>query len=157
LDLAGEADSYQGTLSAYLNSSPEPLTTADITGVGGDLAAELDLATVAWQHLGAAFGVDVDLSGSGSVTLASRPFRAGMRADLSGRIEGFEVSLAGSAPDDLDLSVASDDVDLSARLAWNDERKVVLQGTVSGRPVDGWLELSDDLRTGLLHLDAPGA
>src|SRR5690606_10482409 len=92
-----------------------------------------------------------------TASFATNPVRADLQLDLSGQIESMHVELSGSAPNDIDLRLSSDDVDLTAEIAWNEDRKAVLRGTVGGRPVDGWLELADDLRSGRLSLDAPGA
>src|SRR5690606_30619057 len=77
--------------------------------------------------------------------------------DLAGTVEGADVTLQGSVPDDLRFTLKADQVNVSGRLAWNEERRLVVSGEAAGRPVDGWLELDDDLESGRLHVDVPGA
>src|SRR5690606_19377495 len=77
--------------------------------------------------------------------------------DMTGTVAGAVMSLRGSAPDDLRLTLDSDDMALEARLAWNEERKALIDGVTGGRPVTGWLDRSGDRRTGSSSLDARGA
>ena len=159
LDLAGDGAAYAGQLAASLPGAPgvAPVAVAVVSGTGGSLSAELDVSTVDFARIGAAYGVDVDLVATGRAFLGTDPATAGLTVDVSGTVGGAEVSLVGSAPDDLTFTLAAPGVDLLGRLAWDEPRRVVVSGLAGGQPVEAWLELDDAFERGRLHVDAPGA
>src|SRR5690606_10064625 len=117
LDLSGVGASFTGGLGVSLEG--RTVAAATIAGVGGDVAADLDLATVEWAAIARRFGIDVEVSGGGHARVSTAPFEASLDVDLSGAVAGMAVTLTGSAPNDLDFTVAGDGVDLSGRLAWD--------------------------------------
>jgi len=159
LTLAGEGAAYEGELAASLPGAPgeAPVAVAVIAGEGADLTAELDLATVDVARIGAAYGVAADLAVSGRAFLGTDPTTTELTVDAAGTIGGAEVSLRGSAPDDLSFRLRAQDVDVTGRLAWNERRRVVVSGRAAGRPVEAWLEVDDAFENGRLHVDVPGA
>ncbi len=158
LALRGEGASYAGELAASLPAAPGegPVAVASLAGEGADLTAALDMAAVDFTRIGAAYGVDVDVTASGRAVLGTDPATAELTLDVFGMVGGAQVSLAGSAPDDLRFTLRAPQVDVAGRLAWSEARRVVVSGRAAGQPVDAWLEVDDALENGRLHVDVPG-
>ena len=154
LDLAGEGARYAGGVGIRLDG--QSVAAATIAGVGSDLTADLDLATIAWSTIAERFGVDADVAGGGHARLTTAPLDATLAVDLRGSVAGMAVTLRGSAPNDLAFTVAGDAVDLTGRVAWDEQERAVVTGTVDQRPVNARLTLDDALTSGRLVIDMPG-
>ncbi|HET8986336.1 MAG TPA: hypothetical protein VFN03_11305, partial [Trueperaceae bacterium] len=138
------------------------VASVSIAGVGGDLAAALDLADVEWDAIARRFGIDVSVVGGGQARFTTAPLDATLDVDMSGTAAGLGITLRGSAPNDLAFTVngladTGGTVDLSGRLAWDQEQKAVVTGSIGGQRVDASLTLDDALSTGRLLVDVPGA
>src|SRR5690606_24191263 len=102
-------------------------------------------------------GLVVDVVATGRASLGTDPMTTELTVDAAGTVEGAAVTLTGSAPNDLRFTLASPEAEVTGRLAWNEDRRLVVPGQAAGRPVEAWLELADDLASGRLHVDVPGA
>ena len=159
LALTGEGAAYRGQVAALLPDAPgdAPVAVATVSGEGADLTAALDMADVDLARIGAAFGLVVDVVATGRASLGTDPMTTELTVDAAGTVEGAAVTLTGSAPNDLRFTLASPEAEVTGRLAWNEDRRLVVTGQAAGRPVEAWLELDDDLASGRLHVDVPGA
>ena len=160
LDLAGSGAEYSGALAVSLGG--DGVASVSIAGVGADLTAGLDLALVEWETIARRFGVDASIVGGGQARLTTAPLAATLDVDMSGTLAGLAVTLQGSAPNDLSFTVsgvadAGGTVNLSGRLAWDQEQKAVVTGSIGGQSVDASLTLDDALSSGRLLVDVPGA
>src|SRR5690606_20702001 len=111
---------YTGELRVLTTPGPLVVASAPFSGSGAAADARLDLAEVDWRHLGAAFGVDLQIEGGGELTVTTEPFDASLSVDLTGHFAENAVSLRGSAPDDLRLSLGGPAGHLTGSLAWSD-------------------------------------
>lgn len=137
-DLAGHGLTYAGQVSVA-NGGAE-VATASLAGEAANLRAELDLGTVDWRALGAAFGLDLDVTGGGRAGLTTRPFTTELVLDLSARLGDNVLRLAGTAPDDLSVSLRGPAGELDGLLAWESAPGALpaahLAGTFGGAPLE---------------------
>ena len=129
-DLRGDLLDYSGALLVQRDGAA--LATADVTGSGADLRAALDLGAVNWTAIGEAFGTDLRVDGTGSLTLATQPLAVGLTLDLQGRSGGNEVRVHGTAPNDLHLSLSGPAGELNGLLAWTAEAGAPPQARLEG-------------------------
>src|SRR5690606_15664467 len=101
-------------------TEPLVIASAPFSGSGAAAAARLDLAEVDWRRLGTAFGVDLDIEGGGELAVSTEPFTASLSVDLTGHFADNAVSLRGTAPDDLRLTLDGPAGHLEGSLAWSD-------------------------------------
>src|SRR5690606_28257764 len=160
LALAGTGATYSGGLDLRLDG--ERVANVAVAGVGADLAADLDLAAVQWDSIAERFGVEADVVGGGHARFTTAPLDASLQVDMSGTAGGLALTLSGTAPNDLGFTVtgetqAAGNVDLTGRLAWDQEQKAVVTGRLGDHQVDASLTLDDALTAGRLLVDVPGA
>lgn len=115
-DLHGDLLDYSGAVLVQRDGAA--LATAEVAGSGADLRAALDLGAVDWTAIGEAFGAELQVNGTGWLTVASQPLAVGLTLDLSGRVGGNEVRVHGSAPNDLHLTLSGPAGELNGLLAW---------------------------------------
>ncbi|MFA5595473.1 MAG: hypothetical protein WDA15_09350, partial [Trueperaceae bacterium] len=137
------------------------IASAPFSGSGAAVDARLDLAEVDWARLGTTFGVDLDIQGGGELAVSTAPFNAALSVDLTGHFADNAVSLRGTAPDDLSLTLNGPAGHLEGSLAWSDSitggGTALLSGELADRPVELRLSVSDGLTSGDLELQAVGA
>ncbi|MBX3139937.1 MAG: translocation/assembly module TamB domain-containing protein [Trueperaceae bacterium] len=137
-DLDGHGLAYAGRLT--LANGGAEIAAASVTGEAADLRAELDLGAVDWRALGAAVGLDLEVTGDGRATLTTRPFATELVLDLNARLGDNVLRLTGSAPDDLRVGFHGPAGELDGLLAWERAPGALpaahLSGTFAGAPLD---------------------
>lgn len=160
------AQEYAGEVRLLAATTGEPgvatqVAVVPFAGTGADANARLDLAGVSWQALGEAIGTELNVGGTGELTLASQPLAASLTVDLVGDFGGNSVAIRGTAPADLYLSLEGPAGELEGTLAWagdlTDGGTALLTGHLAGRPVELILNINEGLTTGDLSARAVGA
>lgn len=153
-------DATPGTLQRELGWAP-PIAAVAFEGVAGRASAELDLATVAWERLGSALGVPLEIQGTGLATLGTAPLNASLTLDMEGHLGDNVLRVSGSAPADLQLALAGPLGELTGSLAFaagvTGGGTAHLTGHLADRPVELSLVIDEGLTSGDLSASAVGA
>src|SRR5690606_1890585 len=117
---------------------------------------------VQWEAIAQRFGVEATVLGGGHARFTTAPLAASLDVDMSGTAAGLAITVRGTAPNDLDFTVTGEaqavgSVDLTGRLAWDQEQKAVVTGQLGDQQVNASLTLDAALTAGRLLVDVPGA
>ncbi len=130
-DLTGSGLTYAGQV--VVTRSDAQVATADVGGEAADLRASLDLGKVDWAAVGAAFGIDLEVTGEGMATFGTQPLEAGLTLDLTARSAGNELRVYGTAPHDLRLNLTGPDGELDGALTWTTAAGAQPRANLDGR------------------------
>src|SRR5690606_34783655 len=104
--LRGSGAAYSGGLALSLDR--RTVANVDVAGVGGDMAADLDLAGVQWDAIAQRFGVEATVLGGGHARFTTAPLAASLDVDMSGTAAGLAITVRGTALNDLDFTVTGE-------------------------------------------------